>query len=80
LAAAFDSTGASSPAIYVPAGQGGTQVTLGGVNATASGGGGITGGTVAVAPTGTNAPVNIMPPYLVLPSMMATSGIFPTRP
>lgn len=77
LAAASDGTGAQ-PQIYVPAGTGG-QVALGGVSATATGGGGITGGTVAVGLTGANAPVPILPPYLVIPSLIATSGVFPSR-
>ncbi|MHB8284488.1 MAG: phage tail protein [Caulobacteraceae bacterium] len=78
LGAASDGTGAM-PQIYVPAGSGG-QVALGGVSAAATGGGGITGGTVAITPTGANAPVPVLPPYLVIPSMIATSGIFPSRP
>ncbi len=78
LALASDGTGAA-PQIYVPAGTGG-QVALGGVSATATGGGGITGGTVVVGPAGNNSPVPILPPYLVIPSLIATSGIFPSRP
>lgn len=70
--------GASAAKIYSPAGATGTQVALGGV--TASGGGGITGGTVAVAATGNNQPVSILQPYLSVFNIIAMQGIFPSRP
>jgi microcystin-dependent protein len=45
-----------------------------------TGGGGITGGTVANALTGGGLPVPIMPPYLVLNYIICVNGIFPPRP
>lgn len=43
------------------------------------GGGGITGGTVAVQTAGSSQPVTTMPPYLVLNYIICVYGIFPTR-
>jgi microcystin-dependent protein len=53
-------------------------VPLGGVSATASGGG-ITGGTVEVLPAGQSSPVSVMNPFLALNFCIALSGIFPPR-
>lgn len=39
-----------------------------------------TAGTAATANTGSNTPVNIMPPYLGLRYCIATQGIYPSRP
>lgn len=77
LAAAAEGRGEAAAQIYVPAGTG-AQVALGGVSTTTTGG--VTGGSVAVAPAGSSGPIDILPPYLVIPSMIATSGIFPSRP
>lgn len=65
--------------------------TLNSATATASGGsgGGITGGTVAISPTGSGAPINIpatinippaMPPFLVLNYIICLMGSYPSRP
>jgi len=53
-------------------------VPLGGVSATASGGG-ITGGTVEVMPAGQSTPVSVMNPFLALNFCIALNGIFPPR-
>jgi len=53
-------------------------VPLGGVTATASGGG-ITGGTVAVQPTGQGGGFSVMNPFLALNFCIALNGIFPPR-
>ncbi|MGC1304799.1 MAG: tail fiber protein [Caulobacteraceae bacterium] len=71
-------TGAGTK-IYAPAGTLGTQVALGGVTAS-GGGGGITGGTVAVAPAGSSLPVSILQPYLSVLNIIATQGVYPSRP
>lgn len=65
---------AAAPNIYVPAG--GTQVPLGGVSAS---GGGITGGTVTVAPTGAGQPTNILPPFQSVLQIISLAGVFPSR-
>lgn len=46
------------------------------------GGGGITGGTVTVAPAGqaASAAVSTMPPYLVINTIIALNGLYPQRP
>lgn len=60
---------------------GSTSGNLGGVSATVSGGtGGITGGSVAVGPTGSNLPVPTLPPYLCLNFIIAWQGVYPSRP
>lgn len=54
-------------------------VPLGGINVTASGGGGITGGTVNVQPTGQGGGFSVMNPFLALNFCIALNGIFPPR-
>ena len=44
------------------------------------GGGGITGGTVAIAPAGSNAPFSNMQPYLAMSFIIAVNGLYPDRP
>ncbi|NEW88481.1 phage tail protein [Rhodopseudomonas sp. WA056] len=69
-------TGASQPKIYAPAGTSGTPVNLGGVS---GGGGGITGGTVQIGNTGSNVPVETLPPYLALRTNICLSGLYPVQ-
>jgi microcystin-dependent protein len=71
-------SGATQAKIYAPPGASGTQVALGGVTAT-GGGGGITGGTVAVAMAGQSLPFSILQPYVSLLNCIALQGIYPTR-
>jgi microcystin-dependent protein len=66
--------GAAPVKFYAPAGTAGTPVNLGGVT-----GGGITGGTVQVGLTGSNIPLNILPPYVALTTNICLFGIFPSR-
>ncbi|MDD1619945.1 MAG: tail fiber protein [Methylococcaceae bacterium] len=62
-----------------------TAPTTGGIatipaNTTVTGGGGgITGGTVAIGGTGANLPIDIHPPYLSLNFIIAVQGLFPPR-
>ncbi|MBK1840760.1 tail fiber protein [Azospirillum sp. YIM B02556] len=44
------------------------------------GGGGITGGTVSIAPAGLNAPFSNMQPYLAMSFIIAVNGLYPDRP
>ncbi len=71
-------TGPTAVKIYAPAGANGNQVPLSGVTAT-GGGGGITGGTVAVAMAGQSLPFSILQPYLSILNCIALQGIYPTR-
>lgn len=68
------------PVLYVPAANisapGIVPVALAGVGGTVSG----IGGVVTVAANGTSAPVALMPPFLVVTTIIATNGIWPERP
>lgn len=44
------------------------------------GGGGITGGSVSIAPAGSSAPFSNMQPYLAMSFVIAVNGIYPDRP
>jgi microcystin-dependent protein len=64
--------------IYAPANSGGTPVNLGGL--TIGGGGAITpAGSVTVGVTGSNFPVSILQPYLAINTVIALTGIYPSR-
>lgn len=78
--AAVTKTGGTGNATYgaYRADAGAGTVPLGGVSATASGGG-ITGGTVEVLPAGQSSPVSVMNPFLALNFCIALNGIFPPR-
>jgi microcystin-dependent protein len=66
----FDNAaGGGAPQIYLPTG--GTPVNLAGVT--------LSGGSVTNALTGGNLPTPVLQPYLALFSIIAMSGIFPTR-
>ena len=70
LSNTFDTAaGGGSPQIYLPTG--GTPVNLSGVSITNVG--------VTNSLTGSNVPVQIMPPVLALWTNIAMSGIFPSR-
>ncbi|KPF96888.1 phage tail protein [Rhodopseudomonas sp. AAP120] len=69
-------TGGGQPKIYAPAGTAGTPVNLGGVS---GGGGGITGGVVQIGNTGSNVPVETLPPYLALKTNICLSGLYPVH-
>jgi microcystin-dependent protein len=86
------STAGQQPAIYTAGATKGTT-TLNAATATATGGsyggGGITGGTVAVDPTGSSQPISIplsfgvpaaMPPFLAMNYAICVVGIYPSRP
>jgi microcystin-dependent protein len=85
LSAQPTSTGTAS-SIYNPTASG--SVTLSGVTATASGGGGITGGTVGVASAGSGQAVaavtaevpGSLPPFVAIRFGICWKGIFPQRP
>lgn len=92
LATAKPSAPAPQPFIYSAAATSGTT-TLNSLTAVATGGsgGGITGGTVTVASagqaqpspatvTGTASMPAAMPPFVAMNYMIATAGIYPTRP
>lgn len=49
------------------------------VAVTGGGGGGITGGTVTVNPSGGGQPFSIMPPFIGINFVIALEGIFPSR-
>ncbi len=74
LAQSVDGGGNASPQIYVPAGTTGAQVALGGLS--------LNFGTGAVTnqPTGQSQPFSPLPPYLAVTTIIAWSGIFPSRP
>lgn len=80
LANTDDPTSGWVPLIYAPAGTAGTAVNLGGLSVTAQGGGGITGGSVAVGNAGASAPTPTLPPYIAITSVIALTGIYPPRP
>jgi len=44
------------------------------------GGGGITGGTVSIAPAGNSQPFSNMQPYLAMSFIIAVNGLYPDRP
>jgi len=75
-------SGSSSSAVtcnvFVNAPQPGTLADVAGLKVT--GGGGITGGIVAVGLTGGGEPVGIMPPFLTLNFIIAIEGLYPPRP
>jgi microcystin-dependent protein len=64
--------GAAEP-LYVPSGSEGTTVSLGGVSATGG------GGTVTLAHTGTNDPIDIRQPVLAVNWCIALDGMYPSR-
>jgi microcystin-dependent protein len=76
-------TGHATPVLlplYSPAPA--SQTALGniaGVSATISGGGGITGGAVTNASTGSGTPLPTQPPFIGANYCIATEGIFPSR-
>jgi len=79
---------ANKPAIYTATAS--SKTTLNAATAVVNGGGGgITGGTVAVGPTGASQPVTIplsfgvpaaMPPFIAMNYAICTAGIYPSRP
>lgn len=65
----YNADGSGSPTIYVPAGaSGSTTVNLGGVQMQ---------GNTSVA--GSGMPINVLPPYLAITTIIAVEGIFPPR-
>ncbi|QGU87254.1 phage tail protein [Erwinia sorbitola] len=64
----------NGPAAKAYAPQGGTQVALGGVSATS------TGGTIGVSNAGSSLPVTIIPKQTALLACIAVQGLFPSRP
>ena len=66
-----DSVGGATPQIYCPAGSGTGAVNL--ANDV------VTGGSVTNALAGGNLPTPVLQPYLALYSIIALSGVFPTR-
>lgn len=74
-----------TPTVPLAAGTASTAATTVSANATASatvtgGGGGITGGTVVNASTGSGAPVSNMPPFLAVNFCICLNGLYPSRP
>jgi microcystin-dependent protein len=76
FAVASDARNAANPQIYVPAGTSGSQVALGGLNVTVTGS---VNGNVTVAPAGSGQPFSALPPYLAVTTIIAISGVFPSR-
>lgn len=75
LANGTDTSGTLTSPIqnYVTPAAAGTPAAIAGLNVTGG------AGTVAVQPTGGNAPLGIMPPFLVVNFIFCMIGIFPSR-
>lgn len=79
LGTSHDSSGnGSTVAIYAPASVAGTPVNLGGLSVT--GGTFTPQGSVAVAAAGNGQPLGILNPYICVFTIIATQGIYPSRP
>lgn len=72
-------SGGRPATLYVAGSEAGANVALGGVSANVSGGG-LYGGSVAIAPMGNNVPVATLPPELGLTVCIAIQGLYPMRP
>ena len=73
-----NSSGSLQVRIYAPAGSTGTDVNLAGVKINA--GSSTPSGTVTVEATANNSKVSIMQPFLALTTIIALTGLYPTRP
>ncbi|MEG3178542.1 tail fiber protein [Sphingomonas sp. RB3P16] len=79
LGTTYDTSGnGSTITLYAPASVAGTPVNLGGLSVT--GGAFTPQGTVTVGSAGNSVPTNVLNPYLGVYTIIATQGIFPSRP
>ncbi|TPG54243.1 phage tail protein [Sphingomonas glacialis] len=79
LGTAYDTSGnGSTITLYAPASVAGTPVNLGGLSVT--GGPFTPQGSVTIGSAGGTVPTNVLNPYVAVYTIIATQGIFPTRP